>query len=100
LADQNDRKTFVASQRPELTGGNNLFRGAAVALGLQGHSARVLISDVLQRSGSSPDKVSLEEMYALLPELELLVRKLLPGEVAAARMQKLQRFLISITPEE
>jgi hypothetical protein len=100
VADQNDRKTFVASQRPELSGGNNLFRGAAIALGLQGHTARVLISDVLQRSGSSPEKVSLDEMYTLLPELELLVRKLMPAEVALERMQRLQRFLLSITPEE
>jgi len=100
LADQHERKTFIAADRADLAGGNNLFRGAAIALGLQGHTARILISDVLQKMGSGPDRVSIDELYQILPEIEILVRKLLPGDVASERMQRLQKFLLSITPEQ
>jgi hypothetical protein len=95
-----NKQTIVASQQADIAGGNSLFRGASVALGLQGHTARILIMDVLKRAGFTPDKVTVDELGGLLPEIELLVRKLMPPEMVQERLQRLQRFLISVTPEE
>jgi hypothetical protein len=95
-----NKQTMIASQQAEIAGGNSLFRGASVALGLQGHTARILISEVLKRSGFAPETVTVDELGGLLPEVEILVRKLMPSEMAQERMQRLQRFLISVTPED
>jgi hypothetical protein len=96
MASGSDKTTKRAHALTELIEGNRVFRGAAVALGLQGHTARLLLHRVLAGAGIGPERVTPEELGSCLPEIEVLVRKLLPPEMAQERMQRLQKFLISI----
>jgi hypothetical protein len=82
---------------PGLPEGNNLFRGAAVALGLEGHTARLLLHRALTGAGYAIDTVTPEELAACLAEIEVLVRKLLPPDLAKERLHRLQRFLLDAT---
>jgi hypothetical protein len=96
MSGSNSKPTLLPRDLPEAVSGNNVFRGAAVALGLQGETARVLLQRVLKGAGYSPEHVSAEEFGLVLPEIEVLVRKLLPPEMAQERMQRLQKFLFQI----
>ncbi len=97
-SDRDARSTPAASLRTEIINGNNLFRSVSVALNLQA-AARVLMAELLHREDSMPETVTLEEIVRLLPEIEILVRKLLPPNEATQRMQDVHRFLLTITPD-
>lgn len=78
-----------------LARGNPLFEQVAFTLGLDGELARNILADALRLIGASPQLVSLEEMGALLPELERRLQLLLPNHSqCAARVLQVQKMLM------
>src|SRR2546423_10886937 len=73
--------------------GNALFDKAVTAIGLDEATTRWLIVSVLNTIGSTPARLTPEELGNLLPEFDRRLRKLLPDGKAEDAVKRLYRVL-------
>jgi hypothetical protein len=73
--------------------GNPLFEKAVEAIALDDNTTRWLCVSVLKTLGTTPDKLTLDDLGNLLPEIDRRLRKLLPDAQSDAAMKRLYRVL-------
>jgi len=73
--------------------GNALFEKSVSAIGLDDATTRWLCVSVLNTIGTSPQKLTPEELGNLLPEVDRRLRKLVQDAQADAAMKRLYRVL-------
>jgi hypothetical protein len=73
--------------------GNSLFEKAVSAIGLDDNTTRWLFVSVLNTIGSTPAKLTPEELGNLLPEVDRRLRKLVQDPQADEAMRRLYRVL-------
>ena len=73
--------------------GNALFEKAVAAIGLEDATTRWLCVSVLNTIGTTPQKLTPEELGNLLPEVDRRLRKLVQEAQADAAMKRLYRVL-------
>lgn len=73
--------------------GNPLFEKAVAAIGLEETTTRWLCVSVLNTIGTTPQKLTPDELGNLLPEVDRRLRKLVQEAQADAAMKRLYRVL-------
>jgi hypothetical protein len=73
--------------------GNALFEKAVTAIGLDDATTRWLCVSVLKTIGTTPTKLTPEELGNLLPEVDRRLRKLVQDQQADSAMKRLYRVL-------
>ena len=73
--------------------GNPLFEKAVTAIGLEETTTRWLCVSVLNTIGTTPQKLTPDELGNLLPEVDRRLRKLVQEAQADAAMKRLYRVL-------
>ncbi len=87
-----DRPTTPVSK---IVQGNDLFHRALFALGLHGAATMVMLADTLKAIGSSPDRMTIDELGMMLPELERRLLLLVPYDECRTSMARLRSMLIN-----
>jgi len=75
--------------------GNDVFERVATCIGLDAMTSRRLLAEVIKPIGSAPLRVTIEEVGALLPEIERRVRLLVRDEIADHTVRRLRRLLLT-----
>ena len=73
--------------------GNAIFEKAVAAIGLEETTTRWLCVSVLNTIGTTPQKLTPDELGNLLPEVDRRLRKLVQEPQADAAMKRLYRVL-------
>jgi hypothetical protein len=73
--------------------GNAIFEKAVAAIGLEETTTRWLCVSVLNTIGTTPQKLTPDELGNLLPEVDRRLRKLVQEAQADAAMKRLYRVL-------
>ena len=76
-----------------LAQGNALFEKTIAALGLDEGTMRWMLVSVLNTIGTSPQKLSPDELGTLLPEIDRRLRKLVPDAQADPAMRRVYNLL-------
>ena len=74
--------------------GNELYHRAMFAIGLSGAAVSAVLIETLRALGSTPSSLTIDELGAMLPEIERRLRMLCPPEDAGARMTRLRRLVL------
>jgi hypothetical protein len=90
--DERERQTLPIEK---LVQGNDLFHRAVDAIGMPGAATMVLLGDVLKAVGSSPDRVAIEDLGTLLPELERRLLLFAPHDVVRPAMARLRQLIVT-----
>jgi hypothetical protein len=75
--------------------GNDVFERVSTCIGMDAMASRKLVADVLKPIGSAPLRCTIEEVGALLPEIERRVRLLVRDEIADHAVRRLRRLLLT-----
>jgi hypothetical protein len=73
--------------------GNELYHRAMFAIGLSSTAVAAVLQGALRAIGSRPDSITIDELGAMLPEIERRLRLLVPAEDAVRAMGRLRRLL-------
>jgi len=73
--------------------GNALFETTALALGMGRPAERGLLADALRHAGVTPRKVTRDQLFLLLPEIERRLAVLTSDAIAAERVTALCSYL-------
>lgn len=76
------------------SGGNELFHRAIFAIGMNGIAASTMLAETLETVGSSPSSVTIDELGALMGEIERRLRLLLPPEQAGRAIAGLRNMVM------
>jgi hypothetical protein len=79
----------------EIHTGNALFDLTARAMGTDAVISRRVLAEALGTIGSFPNTATLDELGALLPEVERRLRLIMPPEMADRALGRLRRALIA-----
>jgi hypothetical protein len=78
-----------------VTPGNDLFQRASALMTEGGPKAAPILPAVMRLIGATPEELTIEEMAAMLPELERRLRNTLDAAASQETTKKLQRLVIS-----
>jgi hypothetical protein len=73
--------------------GNELYHRAMFAIGLSGAAVTTVLETTLRAIGSSPGTITIEELAAMLPEIERRLLMLVPVEDAKRSVARLRRLV-------
>jgi hypothetical protein len=75
-------------------GGNSLFERAVRALGHDGQAMRWMLTSVLETMGTTPEKMTPDELGASIPEVGRRLRQLLLSDQADEAVARLNSALM------
>ena len=79
----------------EIHAGNALFDLIARSMSMDAVMARRVLAESLATIGSSPKHATLEELGALLPEVDRRLRLIMPPEMAQRAFVRLRRAILA-----
>jgi hypothetical protein len=74
--------------------GNDLFHRAMFAIGLSSTAVSAVLAATLRAIGSSPSTLTIEDLGAMLPEIERRLRLLAPHDEVVKAMKRLQKLVM------
>jgi hypothetical protein len=74
--------------------GNELFHRTVFAIGLNGIAISTILMETLEAIGSSPDVVTIDELGAMMVEIERRLRLLLPHDDAGKAIARLRNLIM------
>jgi hypothetical protein len=75
--------------------GNDLYHRALFAIGKHSSAVATILESTMRAIGASPATLSLDELGAMLPEIERRLRLLAPPDEAGASMGRLRRLMFA-----
>ncbi len=84
-----------ATLEEEIHSGNALFDLLARSMGMDAVMSRRVLAEALVTIGSGPKSATLDELGALLPEIERRLRLVMPPEMADRSVVRLRRALLA-----
>jgi hypothetical protein len=82
----------------DITVGNDLYQKTYAVFVGSGEKAEPILGAVMRLIGATPEELNIEELAAMLPELERRLRNALPAGESQETTKKLQRLVISWEP--
>jgi hypothetical protein len=73
--------------------GNELYLRSMFAIGMHGYAVSSVLRDTLRAIGSSPDAITIEELAAMMPEIERRLLLLAPHAEVAGCMGRLRKLV-------
>ena len=73
--------------------GNDLYHRAMFAIGKHSTAVAAILESTMRAIGVSPATLTLDDLGAMLPEIERRLRLLAPPEEAGASMGRLRRLM-------
>jgi hypothetical protein len=74
--------------------GSEVYHRAMFAIGLSGGAITAVLMDTMRAIGATPGSLTIDELGAMLPEIERRLRMLCPPDDAGARMARLRRLVL------
>ena len=73
--------------------GNELYHRTVFAIGMHGAAVGAVLRDTLRAIGSTPDAISIEELAAMMPEIERRLLMLAPHAEVSGCMGRLRKLV-------
>jgi hypothetical protein len=75
------------------TAGNDLYHRALFAIGKHSSAVSTVLESTMRAIGATPGGLTMDELGAMLPEIERRLRLLAPSDEARACMGRLRRLM-------
>jgi hypothetical protein len=73
--------------------GNELYHRSVFAIGMHSAAVSSVLRDTLRAIGSSPDAITIDELAAMMPEIERRLLLLAPHPEVAGSMARLRKLI-------